>query len=296
MKKNRFDRWFAAVSTFLLALLLLAAAYPLYFVVIASLSNPSLVSTGQVFLYPREITLTGYQKVLEYRALWAGYANTVFYTVAYTAIATVVTLMAGFALAKRNLVGQKVIMAFMTLTMLFSGGLIPMYLLIRSLHMKDTVWPVILLGSVNVYNIIITRTFFRSSIPGELYEAASLDGCNQTRFFLYVALPISPAIIAVLVIFSAVSQWNSWFNAMLYLNAPSMMPLQMVLRDIIISQQTFMSEMNFGMLGEDVANQAMLAETMKYAVILVSALPILCVYPFAQKYFVKGIMIGSIKG
>jgi putative aldouronate transport system permease protein len=183
----------------------------------------------------------------------------------------------------------------MVFTMFFSGGLIPTYLLVRSLGLLGNPIIIIILGSVNVYNIIIARTFIQSTIPDELFEAASMDGCGHARFFFSVVLPLSPALIAVLVLFAAVTQWNSWFNAMIYLTKQELMPLQMVLRDIIVSQATFLREMAMDTLGEDFAREALLAETMKYSVIVVASLPILVLYPFLQKYFVKGMMIGSLK-
>lgn len=290
------DRIFDAAVLAVLLVLLLAVAYPLYFTVIASISDPSDVALGRVTLLPRNIMFDGYQKVLEYEPIWTGYRNTIFYTVSFTAVSVVVTLLAGYALSRKGLRGKGIVMAFMTFTMFFSGGLIPTYLLMQDLKLVGNPLLIVLMGSVSVYNIIIARTFMQSNIPEELFEAAMIDGCNHTRFFLQMAVPLSPALIAVLVLFSAVGQWNSWFNAMIYLKEQSQMPLQMVLRDIIVSQQTFMQQMNMDAGGEDYGRQAMLAESMKYAVIIIASLPILCLYPFVQKYFVKGVMVGSIKG
>ncbi|MBC7321208.1 carbohydrate ABC transporter permease [bacterium] len=295
MRKSRFDFWFDIVIYVVLGLVLFIIAYPLYFVTIASLSDPIEVTSGRVMFYPIKFNFDSYKKVLEYKEIWIGYRNTIIYTTGYTFLSVAITLMAGYALSYKKLLGRNIIMAYMVFTMFFSGGLIPTYLLVRSLRLIGNPIVIIVLGSVNVYNIIIARTFIQSTIPNELFEAASMDGCGHIRFFFSVVLPLSPALIAVMVLFAAVTQWNSWFNAMIYLNRRELMPLQMVLRDIIVSQATFLKEMAVDILGEDFAREALLAETMKYAVIIVASLPILALYPFLQKYFVKGIMIGSLK-
>jgi|YelNatPaOPRAMG01_1025707.scaffolds.fasta_scaffold38403_2 putative aldouronate transport system permease protein len=295
MKRSHFDFWFDIVIYIVLGITLFIIAYPLYFVIIASVSDPIEVTSGRVMFYPVKFGLDSYKKVLEYKELWIGYRNTLIYTTCYTLLSVTITLMAGYALSRKELIGKNIIMAYMVFTMFFSGGLIPTYLLVRSLGLIGNPVVIIILGSVNVYNIIIARTFIQSTIPNELFEAASMDGCGHTRFFFSVVLPLSPALIAVMVLFAAVTQWNSWFNAMIYLNRKELMPLQMILRDIIVSQATFLREMAMDVLGEDFAREALLAETMKYAVIIVASLPILVIYPFLQKYFVKGIMIGSLK-
>ncbi len=297
MKKNTYDFYFDLVVVTVLVIFMLLVLYPLYFIIIASISDPAQVSVGRVTLFPQGFTLAGYQKVIEYGAIWVGYRNTIIYVIGYTLLSVSLTMLAGYALSRKNLVGRRGIMLFMTFTMFFSGGLIPTYLLVNSIGLNGKPIVVILMGAVSVYNIIIARTFMKASIPDEIYEAAVLDGCNHTRFFWHVVLGLSPALLAILTLFAAVSQWNSWFTAMIYLRKEQYIPLQLVLRDIIISASTFMSETDAGaMMGDDAAQQAMLVESMKYAVIIVSTLPIMCLYPFVQKYFVKGIMIGSIKG
>ncbi len=295
MKKSRFDFWFDIALYIFLGLALFSVAYPLYFVLIASVSDPIEVTNGRVMFYPVGFNLESYKKVLEYRELWVGYRNTLIYTTGYTLLSVIITLMTGYALSRKELIGRNIIMAYMVFTMFFSGGLIPTYLLVKSLGLVGNPIIIIILGSVNVYNIIIARTFIQSTIPNELFEAASMDGCGHIRFFFSMVLPLSPALIAVMVLFAAVAQWNSWFNALIYLNKQELMPLQMVLRDIIISQATFLREMQMDTMAGDFAMQAFLSETMKYAVIVVSSLPILILYPFLQKYFVKGIMVGSLK-
>lgn len=297
MKKTKFDRNFDLIVSVLLVILLFSVLYPLYFVVIASISDPSLVSTGRVTLYPMGVTLDGYKKVIEYEKIWTGYRNTIFYVVFYTLLSVSMTMAAGYAVSRKNLVGRNGIMLFMTFTMFFSGGMVPTYLLVNTLGLVGKPVIIVIMGSVSVYNIIIARTFMTQSIPDELFEAASIDGCTHLQFFFRIVLRLSPALLSVLTLFAAVGQWNSWFNAMIYLRDPKHMPLQIVLREIIISESNLAANTDSGsMMGEDAARQALLVESMKYAVIIISTLPIMCLYPFMQKYFVKGIMIGSIKG
>ena len=278
-----------------LGLLALIIVYPLYFIVIASVSDPMLVGTGKVLLYPRGITFEGYQKIVEYTDLWVGYGNTILYTVGFTFIGTTVTLLAGYALSRKGLVGRNLFMTLFVITMFFNGGLVPTYFTVRSLGLSNTRWIIMILGSLTAYRVIITRTFFSSSIPDELYEAATLDGCSQTRFFVQIVLPLSKAITAVLVMYTAVQQWNSWYNAMVYLMDEELMPLQSVLRTIILSSQALSEAMEMSG-SDDMSAHLMMVETMKYGVIIVSSVPILCLYPFVQKYFTQGVMIGSIKG
>lgn len=297
MKSTRFDRNFDRTVCVLLVLLLLVVLYPLYFVVIASVSDPSLVSTGKVSLYPRGMTFEGYKKVIEYDKIWVGYRNTIFYVILYTLLSVSITMAAGYVVSRKNLVGRSAIMLFMTFTMFFGGGMVPTYLLVNGMGLVGNPAVIVIMGCVNVYNIIIARTFMSQSIPDELFEAASIDGCSHFQFFFHIVLRLSPALLSVLTLFAAVGQWNSWFNAMIYLRDPNHMPLQIVLREIIISESNLAQNTDAGaMMGEDTARQALLVESMKYAVIIVSTLPIMCLYPFMQKYFVKGIMIGSIKG
>ena len=296
MRRTRSDYIFDIVVYVILTLLLLIVLYPLYFVVIASVSDPRLVTSGQVILYPRGLNVEGYKKVLEYSPLWVGYRNTIFYVVVKTVLSTFLTLMAGYALSRKQMIGRGVIMGFMTFTMFFSGGLVPTYLLVSNLGLVGNPWIIIILGCVSVYNIIVTRTFMASTIPDELWEAASIDGSSVRHFFFTCVLPLSPAIIAVLVMWNAVGEWNSWFNAMIYLRDENHMPLQMVLRTLLSSTSKVMESTDMISMNDEFASQALLAETMKYALIIVSTLPIMMVYPFLQKYFVKGVMVGSIKG
>lgn len=290
------DRVLDGIILVVLIVLFVLTAYPLYFVVIASFSDPGKVVAGQVTLWPQGFTLAGYERVLGYEKLWVGYRNTVVYTLVHTAIATFITLLTGFALSRRTLPGRRGIMLFMAFTMYFSGGMVPGYLLLKNLGFVANPAAYVFIGVVSVYNVIITRTFMESNIPDTLVEAAEIDGCNMTRFFVSIVLPLSPAIVAILVLFYAVGQWNSWFNAMLYLR-DEQMPLQNVLRNILsTSTLTFEmgAEASYG--SSDADAQTLLVESMRYAVIIVSTLPVMCLYPFVQKYFIKGVMVGAIKG
>ena len=296
MKHSKNDRVFNMTNIIILLLLLLIVAYPLYFVIIASVSDPKLVTSGRILFLPKGFNFKGYKEVLNYAPIWTGYRNTLIYTILYTGISTMISLMAGYALSRKKLPGKNFITAFFIFTMFFNGGLIPTYLLMKNIGLYGNPAIVILMGTVNVTNIIISRTFIKSSVPEELYEAASVDGCTHAAFFFRVVLPVSKALIAVLVLFAAVAQWNSWFNAMIYLKEEAQMPLQMILRDLIVNQSAVSMASDTANVGGDAAAQIYLVESMRYAVIIVSSFPIMCVYPFVQKYFVKGIMIGSVKG
>lgn len=296
MQELRSDRMLDGIILAVMLVLLVVSAYPLYFVVIASFSDPSQVVAGKVVVLPQGFTLAGYERVLEYDKLWTGYRNTIIYTVFHTVIATFITLLTGFALSRKTLPGRRGIMLFMAFTMYFSGGMIPSYLLLKNLGFVGNQVLYVLIGTVSVYNVIITRTFMESNISDTLMEAAQIDGCNMIRFFFGIVLPLSPAIIAILALFYAVGQWNSWFNAMLYLR-DTQMPLQNVLRNILkTSSLTAEMGAESAVGSSDADAQTLLVESMRYAVIIVSSLPVMCLYPFVQKYFIKGIMVGAIKG
>ena len=292
IRRTRADRAFDLMDYIFLTIAFLLVAYPLYFVVIASVSDPIAVYEGRVILYPIKPTLEGYRRILSYSTLFTGYKNTLLYTLVGTSINVVLTITAGYALSRKELVGRNVMMMGVMITMIISGGMIPNYLLVRSLRLYNTMWALILPGAVSTWNLIVTRTFFQQTIPDELREAADLDGCSDTAFFLRVVLPLSSSIIAVMVLFYAVSHWNSYYNALIYLSSTSKYPLQLVLRNILIVNT--MDDMV-----NDVATQAAqqrMGDLIKYGMIIVSSLPLLILYPFLQKYFVKGVMIGAIKG
>ena len=287
------DRTFELVNNALLAVALITVGYPLIYIVSASFSSTQAVVGGRVWLWPVEFSLLGYQTIFKYRAVWNGYANTVFYTVFGTAINVVLTIMAAYPLSRRDLQGRNLFMFMITFTMIFSGGLIPTYLLIRSLGMLNTRWVMMIPSAIAAWNIIITRTYYQSTIPDELHEAAQLDGCSDVRFLMSVVVPLSGAITAVNALFYAVAHWNAFFNAFIYLSRKELYPLQIILREILIQNDVDNEAFT------DVADQETregLRELLKFSLIIVASVPVLCIYPFVQKYFVRGVMIGSIKG
>ena len=273
-------------------IILLIVLYPMYFVIIASISDPNAVNLGQVDFYPIGFNLKGYETLLQYEELWIGYRNTIFYAVVGTLFALIANLTAGYALSRTDMFGYKIINVFYLIPMFFGGGLIPSYLNIKNLGLYDTVWSIVIPGAVSIYNIIIARTFFKTSIPHELWEAAQIDGLGSMGYFTRIVLPLSKAIIAVMALWSIVGHWNSYFTAMLYLRNDDLQPLQLVIRSILINSQTAST-----MLTGTAANEAReMAELVKYSVIVISSLPVMCIYPFVQKHFNKGVMIGSLKG
>ena len=292
MRESFSDRAFNVINLTLITILLLAVLYPLVYVMSASISTPDAVASGKVMLYPVGFTLGGYIRVFREKYVLIGYGNTLFYTITGTALNILLTLPCAYALSKKELPGRSIIMGIFLFTMYFSGGMIPSFLLVRSLGLVNTRTVLIILGAVSVYNVIISRTFF-AGIPKELEEAAFIDGCSRTRTFTQIVLPISKALIGVMVLYYAVGHWNSYFNAMIYVTNDDIKPLQLFLRRILI-----IDSMNFNMVGGDELDKdaEALKQLVKYSIIVVSSLPILVLYPFLQKYFEKGILIGSIKG
>lgn len=273
-------------------IILLIVIYPLYFIVIASFSNPTEVANGKVWFVPSQFTVDGYKEIMRHSELWTGYRNTIVYTVLGTVTGLAVNIPAAYALSRRDLVGRKLITFFFIFTMFFNGGLIPTYFTIRDFGLYDTFWVMVLPFSVVVYHIIIARTFFDSSLPQGILDAAQIDGCGNLRFFFQIALPLSKAVLAVIALYTAVSQWNAYFNALVYIRNEDLKPLQLVIRNILITNQT-MAGTGDGLAAQEARR---LSELMKYAVIIISTVPIMCVYPFVQKYFSQGVMIGAIKG
>jgi putative aldouronate transport system permease protein len=299
MRKTRSDKILEFVINSMLVLITFITLYPLYFVLIASFSNPIDVASGKVVIWVSGFNLDGYEKIFQTNTLWTGYRNSIYYTLFGTLVQLGVTVPAAYALSRRDLVGRSIFMKFFTVTMFFNGGLIPTYIVVKSLNLVNKPIVLIILGAVNVYNMIVARTFFQSNIPEELREAAQIDGCGNARFFVQIALPLSKAILAVLVVFFAVGHWNDFFRALIYMGNREWIPLQLVLREILLSTARLSQEYisGAGMAAEDsVARTELLAESIKYGVIIVSSVPVLILYPFAQKYFVQGVMIGSIKG
>lgn len=292
VKKMWGDRVFDLVNACIMILVCLVIAYPLYYVLIASFTDPMIVNSGKILLYPEKLFTGGYQKIFEYRPIWTGYANTILYTVCGTLAAIVATIPCAFALSRRELLGRKLLNFLFTFTMFFSGGVIPLYLIINAVGIYDTVWAMILPTAVSVYNMIVCRSFFDSNIPDELYDASKIDGSNDFDFFFRIVIPLSSTIMAVMILFYATSIWNSFMNALMFMGTQDKMPLQVILRNLVLSNQTSALTSS----GTEVAQRMKMAEQLKYAIIVVSALPLLVVYPFVQKYFAKGVLMGAIKG
>lgn len=275
-----------------LAFVLLVVLYPLIYIVSSSFSDPSAVTSGRVWLYPVDISLRGYQAALQNPQLVTGYFNSIYYTVFGTLISVTLTILVAYPLSRRNLFGGNLIMLLITFTLIFSGGLIPTYLVVKELGMINTRWALLIPQAVAAFQVIIARTFFRATIPEELREAAELDGCSDLQFLWSIVLPLSTPIIAVLSLMYAVGQWNAYFDALLYLNSPDLQPLQLVLRNILILNTTASGSMDAATM----AQRQQLADLLKYCLIVLGSLPVLLLYPFVQRYFVKGMLIGSIKG
>jgi len=287
------DRVFSICCDAILALVAFSVLYPLIFIVSASLSDSLAVIQGRVWLWPVEPTIEGYQAVFRSSRVPQGFINSIYVMCVGTTINVVLTIALAYPLSRKDLYGRRVFMGLVTFTMLFSGGLIPSFLLVRSLGMYNTFWAIILPGAVGVYNMIVARTFFQSNIPQDLLEAAVIEGCGDFYFLLRIVIPLSAPIIAVLTMFYAVGHWNSYFNAMIYLRDPAKRTLQLVLRDILIINQ--MGEDLFTD-AETMRRQQGLAQLLRYSLMVVACIPMLVLYPFIQKHFVKGIMVGAIKG
>lgn len=295
VKLSSGDKIFIGCAYGLLSLALIAVLYPLIFIVSSSFSSTDAVVTGRVWLWPVEPSLAGYNAVFQNSQIGLGYLNSFIYMVLGTSINIAMTLLAAYPLSRRDFYGRGVFMFIFTFTMLFSGGLIPRYLLVRSLGMLDTRWAMVLPAALAVWNVIITRTYFQQNIPNELVEAADMDGCSDVRFIYKVVIPLSGPIIAVMTLFYAIGHWNSYFNALIFLNERRLYPLQIVLRNILIQNQ-FDAEMIADLDVEEIAVREGLADLLKFSLIVVASVPVLSLYPFVQRYFIKGIMIGSLKG
>lgn len=292
--RSRNDIWFDVINYIVLTIIALIVIYPLYFVVIASFSDPSAVVNGEMWIMPKGVTLEGYTRLFKESSIWIGYKNTIVYTTVGTAINVLLTVLAGYALSRKDLYGRQIFMVYLLITMFFSGGLIPTYLVVKKLHLLNTMWALILPKAVSLFNVIIAKTFFQETIPNELLEQAKIDGCSDFIFFIKIVMPLSKSIIAVLALFYAVGYWNSFFDALIYLGDEKMYPLQLVLRNILVVQNELASKFVTDVQSADV--QQRIANLLKYGVIVVASLPLLIVYPFMQRYFVKGVMIGSVKG
>lgn len=287
------DRLFLLVIYFFLALLMLAVLYPLLYIVSSSFSSPRAVVSGQVWLFPVEFSLRAYKSIFQSTQLMYGYYNTIVYTVFGTLINLLFTVLLAYPLSVKRFYGRNAIMILLMITMFFSGGLIPTYLLVKDLDMLDTRWAMWLPGALSVFQVVVARTFFQTSIPHELSEAAQIDGCRDTRFLVSVVLPLSKPILAVLTLMYAVGHWNAYFDALIYLRSEKLFPLQYVLRNLLIlnASDPEMLANTAGKIRDQGFEQAL-----KYALIVVASVPVLVMYPFVQRHFVKGVMIGSLKG
>lgn len=286
-----------ALAYFLSAVVAIMILYPLIFVVSASVSEPVYVDSGELLLLPKGFTWEGYHEIFRYKPIWTGYRNTILYTVFGTILNLAVTLPCAYAFSRRELVGRRFFMRLFTFTMFFNGGMIPTYLAMKSYHLLDTPFAILFPGLVSVYNLIIARTYFMTSIPNALQEAAMIDGCRNVRLFVKIVLPLSMPMTAVIMLYYAVGHWNSYFNALIYLSNSSLYPLQLFLRNILLEDMTqdLMSVADSESAAE-IARRMQLKSIMKYGLVVVSSLPVLMLYPFLQKYFAKGVMIGAIKG
>lgn len=293
IRESRGDRIFVTLIYAFLTLILIIVAVPLIYILSSSVSSPQAVVSGKVWLFPVDFTLDGYKAVFQNPQIGVGYMNSLFYTVVGTAINVSLTIMFGYPLAKRTLYGRHFFMIVLVITMMFDGGLIPYYLLVKDLQLLDTRWAMILPGAMGVIQVIVARTFFQTTIPDELSEAAELDGCSDIRFILSIVLPLSKPIIAVMTLMYAVGHWNAYFDALIFLRSPDLFPLQIILRNVLILNTVDPSMMANV---DQVQAQQGLKDLLKYSLIVVASAPVLIIYPFVQKHFVKGVMIGSLKG
>lgn len=275
---------------------LLLTLYPLIYVISASFSEPTMVTTGQVVLLPVLPTLDGYKTIFEYGPIWTGYRNTIFYTVFGTFINMAVTLPCAYALSRKDLVGRNALSVLFAFTMFFSGGLIPTYLVVKQLNMINTIWALLIPSAMSVWNMIIARTYFQSSIPSGIEEAATIDGCSNVKLFTRIVLPLSQPIIAVLILYYAVGHWNEYFNALIYLSNQEIYPLQLILRSILLLDQMLDMMDSDPEAQKEMMRLLQMKEAMKFGIIVLSTLPVMILYPFLQKFFVKGVMVGAIKG
>jgi putative aldouronate transport system permease protein len=297
LRRTREDFLFDSIVFVFLTLVFVAVAYPLYFIIISSISAPEKVASGQVVFFPQGFTWDGYKKVFETKTVMRGFLNSIWYTALGVSINLAVTLPTAYALSRSDFYGRKFVSIFYIITMFVSGGLIPTYLVVKRLGMLDSVWALVVPGALSVYNMMVARTFFKTSIPAELLDAARIDGCTDTRFFFRIVLPISGAIIAILVLWYGVGHWNSYFSALLYISAREKQPLQMELRYILLQNTELSANAIFSVESMKERERAeALKEMMKYSLIVIANIPVMILYPFIQKHFVKGVTVGSLKG
>lgn len=290
IKESMIDRIFVGAIYVFLILVLLAVLYPLIYIVSASFSSPSAVTSGRVWLFPVDPTILGYTSIFKNPQIIQGFSNSLFYTVVGTFISVSITIMLAYPLSRKTFYGRNIIMILLVFTMVFDGGLIPLYLVVKNLNLIDTIWAILLPSALAVFQVIIARAFFQSTIPDELVEASEMDGCSDIGFIFKVVLPLAKPIIAVLVLMYAVMKWNMYFDALIYLKSEELFPLQIILRSILILNTDTSANI------QEMLKMQGLKELMKYSLIVVSSIPVLVLYPFVQKHFVKGMLIGSVKG
>ncbi|GHU81124.1 sugar ABC transporter permease [Clostridia bacterium] len=290
---SKSDKVFNVINYLFLIAILFIIAYPLYYILIASFSDPYQVYAGNTFWKPAGFSFEGYKRIFQDNSIVSGYINSIIYTVVGTVVTVFLIITSSYALSKKNLPGRKLIMLLFVFTMYFNGGLIPTYMVVQKLKLMNSVWALVLPGSISVFNMIVARTFFETSIPESLTEAAAIDGCSHLRSFVSIILPLAKPIVAVMVVFNMVNFWNDWFNALIYISNNTMHPLQLVLRKILIQSQAAANMMD-GMTSY--ADKNRITEMIKFSSIVVASVPMLIVYPFVQKHFNKGVMIGAVKG
>lgn len=293
VKRSKEDLIFDLLNYIVLGAFLLIVLYPLYFIIIASFSDPSRVLSGDVILLPKDLDFSGYQKIFSDTNIWQGYYNTFVYTILGTVLNVVLTMGIGYPLSRNYFSGKKPIMIFLMITMYFGGGMVPTYLLVKDMGLRNTATIMIVMGAVSVFNVIITRSFLEANIPTELEEAASIDGCSQFKFFFRMVLPLSGSIIAVLILYYGIWHWNDYMTGLIYLDDGEKYPLQLIIRSLLIQTQM---EANDVASIESLSQRLKVAESIKYGVIIISSLPVLVLYPFLQKHFTKGVLVGAVKG
>ena len=287
------DKTFDAVNIAIMLLLLCVYIWPIWFVIIASFSDPMEVQLGKVLFLPSKLSIQSYIELINRSSIWTGYRNSLIYLVSGTFLDMVFTICAAYPLSRRDFMLRRPVMVFLLITMYFSGGLIPMYMLVKALGLINTIWCILLSGALSVYNILIMRSYFMNSIPSALQEAAVLDGANSYQYLIKVVLPLSKPVLAVIALYNAVGRWNDYYTALVYLHNEDMYPLQLVLREILDSVTAKSTDITNNL---DMTDQVKLAQSLKYSSIIVATIPIMLIYPFVQKYFVKGVMIGAVKG
>ncbi len=295
VKADKSDRVFDAVHKILMFLAFVIVAYPIWYIIIASFSSATQVQAGKVVFLPKDFTLIGYKHVIEERDIWIGFRNSIFYTVTGVCMSLFCSVCAAYPMSRKDFAASKILTIVYTITMFFNGGIIPLFLVIKNLHMYNTIWAILFPTTLSVYNIFVMKSTFISSIPNELLEAARIDGCSNTRFIVKIVVPISKPILAVMALFYASARWNEYMNCLMFLTDRNKFSLQVFLREILV-QTEYAAGMMTGSDLKAVEEAQLLRETLKYSLIIIASIPMILIYPFVQKYFVKGIMLGAVKG